>query len=119
MSANILVGGKEQIYACSFCVRDDTDAEFTVPVGKGLGVTPLKFIVRFEPGESGGAPMAGWEKNVDGVVKFTFRGWTALGAVTEPVRIGDSDGVGLHIQLAHQRVGATNHVNWYVLMGGS
>ncbi|MGP0085490.1 MAG: hypothetical protein ACLP0B_17975, partial [Steroidobacteraceae bacterium] len=56
--------------------------------------------------------------NTDGVVRFTFRGWNATSAAFgEPFIIGDVDGAGLFVQIAQQRIGAVNLVNWYVLVG--
>src|ERR1700691_3097903 len=118
MSDTVRIYEKEQISASNFCIPDNMDAEVIVPVGEGLAATSLKFVLRFDSGD-GTKGTSSWE-NINGVVKFTFRDWTAVGgaAFTEPFRIGDVGGVGLFVQIAHYRIGTLNHVNWFVLVGG-
>jgi hypothetical protein len=119
MNGTVRLYGKEIKSATNFCIADNVEAEVEVPFGSGLAGSTIKFSIRFLEAGDAKPGSSDWV-NADGVVRFTFRGWTAsAGAFGEPFRIGDVDGVGLYVQMSQQRIGAVNLVNWYVLVGGA
>jgi hypothetical protein len=117
MEATVRIYGQELVSAADFLVPDNMEASVAVPLA--LGMQTIRFTLQFVPapeGQQGGT--SSWI-NDSGVIKFTFVGWASpLGtAFTEPLRIGDVNGLPLFVQIAHRRIGFLNQATWYVLVG--
>jgi hypothetical protein len=110
----VTIDGRELVYSESFMARDDQVVELIVP----LAATPLRLSLVFEAGE-GGERTASWT-TADGVTQVRFKGWSnAIGtAFREPSRLGEVGGRALWFQVAHHRIGDSNLVHFYLLLGG-
>ena len=111
----IKIDNKQQIYAGSFLVKDDQEAEVSVPIENEF----LRLSIVFRKAESGEERSAEW-KTESGVVKFSFTGWNnSLGTcVLEPMKFADFGNRKIYFQLAHHFVGLVNLAHLFIYLGG-
>ena len=111
----ITVDKKEQIFQCSFLIKDNEEAGISVPIGNDT----LKTSFSFAPAPEGSEGSIEW-KTIDGVLKFSVTGWrNPLGTCTaEPERFGEYNNRKLYFHLSQRLIGSNmNQAHLYFLLG--
>jgi acyl-CoA-binding protein len=112
----IRIGHKEVIFSTNLLVKNEQEVFLDIPVQDEL----LKLSLVFKTSETSDKPDGQWNF-IDGVVKFTFTGWTnPLGScILEPTKFGDlANKHKLYFQISHHYVGELNSVTLYIYLGG-
>jgi hypothetical protein len=110
----VKIDGKDLVFSSTFMVGNNQEAEIEFPINEDK----LKLSITFKATEAPGERNGEW-KQVDGVVKFTFTGWSnPMGTcVAEPTKFGDIGGKRIYFQLANHYVGEQNLASLFILLG--
>lgn len=110
----VTIDSKKVVFSTSFMVANGQEALIDVPIQGEI----LKLGVTFKPASTGEERNGAWQQE-NGVVRFTFTGWSnPLGTcVLEPTKFGDIGGKRIYFQLAHHFVGEQNLAHLFILVG--
>lgn len=113
---SIEIDNKEVIFSTNILVKNEQEVLLNIPIQNDH----LKLSLIFKTSDPAEKPDGQWNY-IDGVVKFTFTGWTnPLGScILEPTKFGDlANKQKLYFQISHHYVGELNSVTLYIYMGG-
>lgn len=119
-----MLGLRRVVYSTTFMVDDavpvDIEARFIGTLdGTGDANEVARFRIRFSPAEGANGPVVNW--SIDGAkLTIDFQGWhsAAQTVLTNPLKIGEANGLSLGFQVSHSKVASVNVVFFQLLLGG-